>query len=128
MPDLNDAGVIEEIIDILNKKPEERAKADINVLLPLVMNLDIFKEMNVTDQFNIHRDKKRTCHTCNNLKVSIEDKKFICKHMKFRFHKAGEHIIDYNEFGAEFFILLKGKAAVIVPQKRIKGIKLQDCG
>ena len=49
-----------------------------------------------------------------------EDQKFISRQMKFRFHKAGEHIYDYKQLGVEFFILLKGKASVLIPKKKLK--------
>lgn len=40
--------------------------------------------------------------------------------MKFRFCEAGEHIFDFGEVGTEFFIMIKGKASVIVPNARRK--------
>lgn len=38
--------------------------------------------------------------------------------MKFRFHEAGEHVMDYGEPGAEFFIIIKGKVSVLVPKTK----------
>ena len=44
--------------------------------------------------------------------------------MKMRYYKAGEHVMNYGEVGAEFFIILKGKASVIVPKPRINKNKI----
>ena len=52
--------------------------------------------------------------------MSLYDKKLACRNLKFRFHKAGEHIMRYKEVGTEFFILIKGKASVIIPKKKEK--------
>jgi len=38
--------------------------------------------------------------------------------MKFRYHKAGENIMNYKELGFEFFIMLQGTAALVVPKKK----------
>ena len=48
--------------------------------------------------------------------------------MKFRYCKPGEHVIEYNAVGTEFFILIKGQASVIIPKKRLKNLKLAKSG
>jgi len=55
MPDLSNTAVMEEIVEILSKKPEKRCEHEIDVILPLFKNLNIFKEMNVRDEFNASR-------------------------------------------------------------------------
>lgn len=85
------------------------------MVLPLIKNLEVFKEMNVRDDYNVSKGPNASE---NYLKASLEDQKFICRNLKFRFFKAGECIFRYKEIGTELFILLKGKASVIVPKKK----------
>jgi len=112
-PDMNDPKIMREIEFILNKRPEERTKQEVYMILPFIINMPLFSEMNVEDTFNVCRIGES-----NKLKVSMEDKKFLSRQMRFMYCKAGENIVNYNEFGSCFFILLKGKAAVIIPKLR----------
>jgi signal-transduction protein with cAMP-binding, CBS, and nucleotidyltransferase domain len=68
------------------------------------MNLKIFNK-GAENENNVLKEK-----------MTKEDYQLICENMKFRFYTASETIMNYGDFGNEFFIILKGTVSVLVPK------------
>ena len=46
---MNDSNVMEEIENILNKPPDIRTDREINMILPIIADLEFFSEMTIKD-------------------------------------------------------------------------------
>jgi len=44
MPNFNDEEVLDEIINVLRKKPNDRDEEELQMIMPFVKNIDIFNE------------------------------------------------------------------------------------
>jgi len=51
--------------------------------------------------------------------VGPDDLRFICKNIRLYHYAPGERIMDYKSTGNEFYMLLKGKALILQPKKKI---------
>lgn len=45
----------------------------------------------------------------------------ICQELKHEFYYAGEAVFKCGEYGEKFYIILKGKVAVKIPDPKLKG-------
>ena len=51
------------------------------------------------------------------LDLSNEDFKFIAERIQFEFFEPGEFIMHQGEKGEKFYITLKGRVAILIPNK-----------
>ena len=47
-----------------------------------------------------------------------EDYRLISEKLTFQFFDAGQTVFNYGDFGSRFYIILKGKASVLIPMKK----------
>jgi len=94
------------VISILNKRPERRDKHDVEKIIPIVKNVNLFHTLN-NEQNKTNPNLTDEGETCE--KLTHDDMRFIAKNMKYKFVEAGDNCINYGDFGQEFFIIIKGK-------------------
>ena len=44
----------------------------------------------------------------------------LCSELQYEFFSAGETIFNYGDFGNKFYIILKGKVEIKVPEQGVK--------
>ncbi|CAI2376116.1 unnamed protein product [Moneuplotes crassus] len=85
---------MEKIVEIL--KLTYRTKSDVDILLPLMKQIEFFKSS----------------------KISEQELGFICKKLNHLFVPEGKDVITYGEYGSEFYISLDGKVDVLIPKSK----------
>ena len=83
------------LIEILKKSPKQRTASDLNVMASLLDAVKFFHDLN----------------------IPFDDLRKIGQCLTYNFYNAGTDIIKYNSFGDSFYIIIKGTAAVLSPNK-----------
>ena len=85
---------MDDLIIIL-KKSKRRNHADIEVIVKLLSSIKFFKER----------------------ELSSKDLQFVAQGLSYMCCNPNTNIIEFNSFGDKFYIILKGHATVLIPQK-----------
>jgi hypothetical protein len=80
------------MIQILKKNPEHRAEKDLNILVPIVREIEFFR----VNQIQTH-------HMVD-----------VCSELRYEKIPAGEFVFYQNDYGDKFYVILKGKVQVLV--------------
>ena len=75
------------MIQILKKNPEHRAEKDLNILVPIVREIEFFR----VNQIQTH-------HMVD-----------VCSELRYEKIPAGEFVFYQNDYGDKFYVILKGK-------------------
>ena len=84
-----------------SKLPPQRNEEDINKIMEITSHIKFFSKITEEKKTDyIHRE--------------------ACKYFRIQIFHRGEIVINFGEIGEEFFVILKGKVGVYVPNKIVK--------
>ncbi|CDW89498.1 UNKNOWN [Stylonychia lemnae] len=83
---------LQMIIQILKKNPEFRNDKDLSVLAPMLREIKFFKEREIQDHHLID----------------------LCLELKYEQIESGSFVFKQGDYGDKFYIILKGKVAVLI--------------
>lgn len=80
------------IIQILKKNPDFRTEKDLNILVPLIREIQFFKSRQIQ----------------NNHLVDI------CTELRYELIPANDFVFYQGDYGDKFYVILKGKVQVLI--------------
>ena len=79
--------LIQAMIQILKKNPELRTEKDVNFLVPLIREIDFFK----------------------NNQIKNEHLNDVASELRYEMIPAGDFVFYQGDYGDKFYIILKGR-------------------
>ena len=92
------------MIQVLMKPKEERKDKDFTLLAPILKEINFFKQRNMMSQ----------------------DIAYLCQELQYEYFMKGECVFKYGDHGTKFYIILKGKVEIMVPDVEKRQRMLQQ--
>jgi CRP-like cAMP-binding protein len=80
------------MINLLKKNPEVRNDKDLNVLVPIVREIEFFKNNSI-----------QTHHLVD-----------VCSELRYEMIPAGNFVFYQGDYGDKFYVILKGRVQILV--------------
>ena len=96
------------MVQILKKNPEARNERDLNLLVPIVREIEFFK---------------------TNGSIETQHMVDVCQELRHEVALPGDFVFYQGEYGDKFYVILKGKVQVLVSnpefKKQVKRLKVE---
>jgi CRP-like cAMP-binding protein len=80
------------MVQILKKNPELRNEKDLNFLVPIIREIEVFKNSHI-----------QTHHLVD-----------VCQELRYEIMYPGEFVFHQGDYGDKFYVVLKGSVQVLV--------------
>ncbi|KAL4438839.1 hypothetical protein ABPG74_016559 [Tetrahymena malaccensis] len=94
MKESNEENSIQDIVDVLQKKPDQRTVLDLKRLIIATQQIQFF------DRY-VEQGRDKVLQKC-------------CKHMKYEAMEKGQKVFEIDERGTKFYLILSGKVGVYI--------------
>ncbi|EAS00959.2 cyclic nucleotide-binding domain protein (macronuclear) [Tetrahymena thermophila SB210] len=94
MKENNNVNSIQDIVEVLQKKPDQRTIQDLKRLIYATQQIQFF------DRY-VEQGREKVLQKC-------------CKHMKYEAMEKGQKVFEIDERGTKFYLILSGKVGVYI--------------